>query len=38
MQNALSRQSRLIQDIKAGKIAPIYLIAGEEAFLVTETV
>ena len=38
MQNSPSRQSSLIQDIKAGKIAPIYLIAGEEAFLVTETV
>ena len=38
MQNSPSRQSSLIQDIKAGKIAPIYLLAGEEAFLVTETV
>ena len=33
-----SRQSGLIQDIKTGKIVPIYLIAGEETFLVRETV
>ncbi len=39
MQNvSSSRQSGLIQDIKTGKIVPIYLIAGEEAFLVRETV
>ena len=28
----------LDQDIKSGKIAPIYLISGEETFLVGETV
>jgi len=39
MQNvSSSRQSGLIQDIKTGKIVPIYLIAGEETFLVRETV
>ena len=38
MQQKTVQPPNLTQDVKSGKILPIYLISGEETFLVSETV